>query len=143
MPKSNYYIVGNKIFADVSKLKPNELKTVKNYKELGYELIDKPMKETKEEKEKKRIENPYSKINVEKFLKEKGNEELFAEYRKRYDEQAGTNRKQTKDGEVVDVPNEPKYLKDGRPKKKGFANCIGWFTDMFTWDEEKKQYIKK
>lgn len=143
MPKLNYYIDGNKIFADVSKLKPNELKTVKNYKELGYELIDKPMKETKEEKEKKRIENPYSKINVEKFLKEKGNEELFAEYKKRHDEQAGTNRKQKKDGEVVDVPDEPKYLKDGTPKKKGFANCIGWFTDMFTWDEEKKQYIKK
>lgn len=136
--KKNFVIDGKKIFACVPKLKKFEMAEIKKYLELGYELIaTEPKTETKEEKEAKRKVNPYSRENVEKFLKQKGNEELFAEYDRRYNEQAGTNR--TKDGKPI--KDEPKFLKDGTPKKKGFANCIGWFRSLYTFDEKANTYI--
>ena len=89
-------------------------------------------------------ENPYSQKNIEKFLKKEENKALYEEYKKRYDEQAGTNRtRKQKDGTIEKIANEPKWLKNGNPKKKGFANCIGWFTDKFEYDKEKQAYIAK
>lgn len=41
---ANYKVSGNKIFADVSKLTEEELNAVKNYKALGYELVNKEFK---------------------------------------------------------------------------------------------------
>lgn len=149
MGKKNYEIIGKSIIADIPNLTEKELQSVKNYVALGYELKEgtphKPTKaeraEQKKQSEEKKAEakeaqkqNPYSKQNVEAFLNQAGNEELLAEYTSRYNEQAGTNRKGQE--------NEPKFLKDGTPKKKGFANCIGWFTDKFTWDETTKTYIR-
>lgn len=143
-----YTVEGKKIFATVSKLSTKDLKAIKNYVALGFELVDvKPPKLTQEEKaarakenkaakEKAAKENPYSKQNVEAFLKLPENAELLKVYKARYDEQAGTNRK------GKDKIDEPKYLKDGKPKKKGYANCIGWFCDMFKYDEITKKYTR-
>ena len=76
-----YTVEGKKIFATVAKLSTKDLKSIKNYVALGYELVDvKPPKLTQEEKaaraeenkaakEKAAKENPYSKRNVEAFLK--------------------------------------------------------------------------
>lgn len=136
---ASYRIDGKKIYATVAKLKATELKEIKNYVALGYEIIDvKPQPLTKEEKAAKQDANHYSQKNVLAFLQQKGNEELLKEYNKRYNEQAGTNR--TKDG--VKIPDEPKFLKNGQPKKKGYANCIGWFRSLYTWNEDSKAYIK-
>ena len=132
----NYTIDGKKVYATVKKLSAADLKEIKNYLALGYELVDvEPKKITKEEKAAAAAANPYSKQNVEAFLKKDENKALFEEYKARYNEQAGTNRK--------GKPDEPKFLKSGKPKVKGYANCIGWFTDRFTWDEDKKTYIAK
>lgn len=139
-----------KVYAEIAKLSAKDLKEVKNYIALNFELVNvEPPKLTKEEKakraeenkarkEKEKIENPYSKINVEKFLQKEENKKLWEEYDARYNEQAGTNRK----GKEKD---EPKYLNDGSIKVKGYANCIGWFTERFTWNEDKKEYepVKK
>lgn len=131
MAEKNYKISGKKIYAVVPNLKAAEIKAIKNYVALGYEIVEveAPKKEKKE--------SAYTAEKVVAFLKQKGNEELFAEYERRYNEQAGTNR--TKDGKPI--ADEPKFLKDGTPKKKGFANCIGWFRSLYTFDEVAKTYI--
>lgn len=152
----HYTVEGKKIFANILALNAKELKEVKKYLELGFELVEtQPKKLTKDERkaaaaekeaaeQKQRKENPYSRINVEAFLKKPENKELYAEYQKRYNEQAGIGRKRKqKDGTIIELPDEPKYLKSGKPKVKGFANCIGWFTDMFFYDAEAKTYIRK
>ena len=141
----NYTIDGNKIYAVITKLTKAEMAIIKKYRALDYELVEVEAKKiTKEEKAAAAAENGYSKVNVEKFLKQAGNEALWKEYQERYNEQAGTNRKQTVNGKVVAIPDKPKYLKDKKtPKKKGYANCIGWFRDKFEYDKETKQYIAK
>lgn len=153
---ANYRVDGNKVYAVITKLTDKETKEVKKYIELGFQIVaEEPKKLTKEEKkekaaankaekQKKSKENPYSKENVEKFLKQKGNEELWKEYQERYNEQAGTNRFRKNEAGVKEkIEDEPKVLKSGKPKKKGYANCIGWFTDKFEWDEEAKEYKAK
>lgn len=148
-----YTVNGKRVFANILALNERELKEVKRYLELGYELVEveaeKLTKEQKHERakankaarEKEAKENPYSRINVEAFLKKPENKKYWDEYQSRYNEQAGTNRKRKdKKGEIVELKDEPKYLKDGNPKVKGFANCIGWFTDNFTYNAETKTY---
>lgn len=144
MAEKNYSIDGKKVYATITKLTATELKTIKKYLDLGYELVEVEAKKiTKEEKAAKAAENPFSKQNVEKFLQQAGNEKLWEEYQARYNEQAGTNRKQTINGKVVALPDEPKKLKDGTPKKKGYANCIGWFRDKFDYDKAAGKYVPK
>lgn len=145
MATKNYTVEAKEkvIYAVVSKLNDKETREVKKFLDLGFSIVPvEPKKLTKEEKEAAQIANPYSKINVEAFLKREGNEALFAEYQSRYNEQAGTNRTETQeDGTKVSVPDQPKFCKNGKPLKKGFANCIGWFRAKFAWDEETKDYI--
>lgn len=145
MPKAkNYTIDGKTIYATITKLTKAEMNVIKKYLELNYELVEVEAKKiTKEEKAAAAVANPYSKQNVEAFLQQAGNEALWKEYQERYNEQAGTNRKQTKDGKVVAIPDAPKTLKDGTPKKKGYANCIGWFRDMFEYDKDTDKYVAK
>ena len=141
----NYTIEGNTIYAVITKLTKAEMATIKKYRALDYELVEVEAKKiTKEEKEAAAVANPYSKKNVEAFLKQAGNEKLWEEYQARYNEQAGTNRKQTVNGKVVAIPDEPKTLKDKKtPKKKGYANCIGWFRNMFEYDKDTDKYVAK
>ena len=137
-----YEVKGNKVFATVAKLKQKEIKEIKNYIDLGFELVNvEAPKVTKEEKAAAIAANPYSKQNVEAFLKKKGNEELLKEYKARYNEQAGTNRTRKENGEIINIPDVPVFKKDGTPKAKGYANCIGWFRSMFTYDEAAKEYV--
>ena len=153
MAKSNYTVdnTQKKIFAEVAKLNKKELAAVKNYIALGYAIVEPVKKDlTKAEREEKKAKdeaareaNPYSKINIEKFLKQEVNEALWEEYTKRYNEQAGTNRTiKNEKGERVKLDDDPKFLKDGTPKKKGFANCIGWFRKMFEYDDAAKKYVE-
>jgi uncharacterized protein YdaU (DUF1376 family) len=138
----NYSIKDKKVYAVVAKLTEKETREVKTYLDLGFELVVKePKKISKDEAAAAREKNPYSSINVEAFLKTYKGGELWGEYEKRYNEQAGTNRKEKqKDGTYIAVDDEPKFLKDGTPKKKGFANCIGWFRSLFVWDEKEGAY---
>lgn len=143
--EKNYTINGKTIYATITKLTKSETNIIKKYLALNYELVEVEAKKiTKEEKAAAAVANPYSKQNVEAFLQQAGNEALWKEYQERYNEQAGTNRKQTIDGKVVAIPDEPKYLRDKKtPKKKGYANCIGWFRDMFEYDKDTNKYVAK
>lgn len=143
---ANYEIQGSTIIANIAKLSAKELKEIKNYRELGYELIAKQKEKlTKEKKEENRRKNPYAKQNVEKFLNRPENKELLKEYQNRYNEQAGTNRhkRDEKTGEMISIPDEPKYLKNREPKKKGYAWCIVWFKEKFEceYDEDKGECV--
>ena len=153
MATKNYVISGKKIIAKVAALKPAEMRVIKKYLEMGFELEEAKAEVLTAEQKHERAEarkaakqeeaekNPYSKLNVEKFLKAKGNEELFKEYEARYNEQAGTNnRRKDKNGVTQNLKDTPKFLIDGTPKKKGFANCIGWFKAKFTYNPETKTY---
>ena len=139
MAKQPNFTIDNKrqeVRAVVAALNERELKEIKNYLALGYKLVPvEPVKMTKAEKEAAAAANPYGKKMVEEFLEQPENAEYLAEYNRRYYEQAGTNRKGKDD--------EPVWKKDGTPKLKGFANCIGWFTDIFEYDKENKAYKKK
>jgi hypothetical protein len=142
MAKAANFTIDNKkqeVRAVVAALSERELKEVKNYLALGYTLVpvERP-KKTAEQKAQEAIAaavNPYGRTMIEAFLKRPENAEYYAIYDRRYNEQAGTNRKGKDD--------EPVWKKDGTPKLKGFANCIGWFTDIFEYDKEKKTYKKK
>lgn len=142
--EKNYKVIGNEIHAVILKLTEKETKEVKKYMDLGFKLVVKqPVVKTKEEKAAEQKANPYSKENVEAFLKGLEDKTYWETYKARYNEQAGTNRKQKdkKTGKVVALDDEPKYLKTGEPKKKGFANCIGWFKENFEYDTEAKKYV--
>lgn len=155
--EKNYEVDNDKkiVSAVVVKLTEREKKEVKNYLDLGYNLQPKePKVRTKEEIEaakkaakEEQAANPYSKQNVEAFLQKEGNEALWEEYQQRYNEQAGTNRhRKNKDGVVEALEDEPVFLKDKKtPKKKGFANCVGWFQEHFVYDAKAKEYkpVKK
>ena len=152
MTKERNYTINNEeqaVYAVVVKLSAKEKKEIKNYLDLGYKLVPvapkvrtkEEVKEAKKAAEEAKAANPYSQQNVEAFLQRKGNEELWEEYKERYKEQAGTNRhRKNKDGVVEPLPDEPKFLKSGEAKKKGFANCIGWFKAQFEYDEKAKDY---
>lgn len=143
--EKNYWVSNNEVHAVVMKLTEKETKEVRKYIDLGFKLVqEQPKVKTKEEKEDEKKNNPYSKVNVEKFLQSLEDKKYWEEYQKRYHEQAGTNRTQ-KDkatGEIKVIPDEPKVLKSGKPKEKGFANCIGWFKANFTYNKETGTYDK-
>ena len=152
MAKERNYSINNEeqaVYEVVVKLSAKEKKEIKNYLDLGYKLVPvEPKVRTKEEIEEAKkaaaeakAANPYSQQNIEKFLQNKGNEALWAEYQKRYNEQAGTNRhRKNKKGVVEPLTDEPKFLKSGERKKKGFANCVGWFQEHFVYDAKAKEY---
>ncbi|MBP3708506.1 MAG: hypothetical protein J6J36_07955 [Clostridia bacterium] len=142
--EKNYKVIGNEIHAVILKLTEKETKEVKKYMDLGFKLVVKePVVKTKEEKAEEQKANPYSKENVEAFLKSLDDKSYWTTYEARYNEQAGTNRmqKNKKTGKVEKIADEPKYLKSGEPKKKGFANCIGWFKENFEYDAAAKKYV--
>lgn len=142
--EKNYKVIGNEIHAVILKLTEKETKEVKKYMDLGFKLVVKePVVKTKEEKAEEQKANPYSKENVEAFLKSLDDKSYWTTYEARYNEQAGTNRmqKNKKTGKVEKLADEPKYLKSGEPKKKGFANCIGWFKENFEYDAAAKKYV--
>lgn len=141
--EKNYKVIGSEIHAVILKLTERETKEVKKYLDLGFKLVVvEPVVKSKEEKAAEQKANPYAKENVEAFLQSLTDKKYWETYQARYNEQAGTNRmqKNKKTGKVEKIADEPKFLKSGEPKLKGFANCIGWFKENFEYDAEAKEY---
>lgn len=110
---ANYSVRNNIVYARVKDLTEEELRAVKNYKALGYEL-----KETKE-KIKKPVNEKYTKSAVKKFLEEHGTKEQIKKYDELY------NAPVMQDG-------KPKTLKDGKTVKvKGHIGTLAWFKKTF------------
>ena len=139
--KTNYEIVGNTIVAKISSLSEKDLKAVKNYIALGYELVEykKPVAKSKD---------IYTEEKVKAYLKEYGTKKDIETYEKLYNEPLKDNAKYTndifkvetyldKDGtkhtKTIYDENGKKIIihKKGDIKVKGFINALRWFRDTF------------
>lgn len=125
---ANYEIKGNQIIAKMDRLTQKEIKEIKNYVSLfGYTIVNyeapKLTKAEKEENKKllaeKQKNNPHSKQNLEKYLKENGTEEQ----KKRF--------KDIQNEIATDEQGNPKTYKNGNPIKKGFIGAYRYFKEEF------------
>ena len=147
MAQVHYTIDNDKLTVNavVELLNDKEMKLVKKYVALGFKLVPvakaKPQKRTAEEKAeeeaekaRKQAENPFSEVNVKKFLEENGTAAQKKEYYRIYNEQA-----KDKNGNPVFYKTdskEGKFKKD-EPKKKGHIATISWFKKEFPDYPEK------
>ena len=122
--EKHYKVVQNTIIADMGHVTAQELKEIKAFMALGFNVIHKDPppkpKVSKEEKAKKkaenddaRVKNPYSKKNVENFLQsiDPTGENEWKTYSKLINEKVFVDRSiVTPDGEIVSV-SEPVIVK--------------------------------
>lgn len=139
--KTNYEIVGNTIVAKISSLSEKDLKAVKNYIALGYELVDykKPVAKSKD---------IYTDEKVKAYLKKYGTEKDIEKYEELYNEPViphDTYKNDTYKKETyidADGNEKKRNIKDengkliilhkkGDTKVKGFINALRWFRDTF------------
>lgn len=110
---SRNYVIDNKaqvIYANVASLTEKQLKAIKNYIALGYQLKEKV--KTTDEKMKKE--------NVVAFLNSNGTKEQIDKFNAIMNEP------------VIDKDTkQPKMLKDGTPKKKGYVAALQYFKKQF------------
>lgn len=132
MSKKHYEVnnANKQIRACIELLTDAELKIVKNYISLGYELVgtEKPKKEKATPEEQKN--NPLSAVNVQKYLKANATAEQQEQYWKLYNKQA----KDKKTKELVFYKNDDtknKKYKAGDPKPVGHIGTIRWFKETF------------
>ena len=125
---ANYEIKGNQIIAKMDRLTQKEIKEIRNFVSLfGYKVVTyEAPKLTKAEKEenKKRLSeeqknNPRSKQNIEKYLKDNGTEEQKKKFKDIQNEIA------------TDEQGNPKTYKNGKPIKKGFMGAYRYFKEQF------------
>ncbi|MBQ9792122.1 MAG: hypothetical protein IJW32_00070 [Clostridia bacterium] len=146
--KKSYEIKSSlkKIIVDVERMTDEDKKIIMNYKDFGY-TIEPKIKEKKkvhipslEEKQK----NPYSEINIRKFLEDKGTEEQREQYNKLYNDLM-------KDKITQDVVKYKKDVKDdngniihkaGEKRVKGHVHTLKWFKETFP-DYETCDWVKK
>lgn len=109
--KRNYTVKGNSILADMTKLNKTDMKEIKNYLALGFEL--KPTEKTTEPKEE------YTKEYVKNWYKEN-----IANGEDIYDTLYNMP--------VLDENGKPKTLKDGKTVKvKGHMNTVKFIKEIF------------
>lgn len=139
--KTNYEIVGNTIVAKISSLSEKDLKAVKNYIALGYELVE-------YKKQKAQSKDIYTEEKVKAYLNEYGTKKDIADYEKLYNEpvephttyKSDTYKKETyldeagneKKRNVLDENGNKIILhKKGDTKVKGFINALRWFRKTY------------
>lgn len=112
MASKNYVIDKEEkvIYANVASLTEKQVKAIKNYLALGYTLTEK--EKTPNEKMKKE--------NVVAYLNENGTQAQIAKFNEIMEEI------------VIDKETkQPKKLKDGTPKKKGYVAALQYFKKQF------------
>ena len=146
MAQKKHYTIDNDnklVKAIVIDLTEKEKKEVKNYIDLGYNLVpqerpkriilDKEEREKRnKQKEEEKKKNKFSEMNVQAFLKQKATQEQQKEYWKLYNEQA----KDKKTGlpavyKTDSKENSTTQFKKGDPKPKGHIATLQWFKTTF------------
>lgn len=136
--KKHYEIDNNRrlVKAIIVSLTEREKKEIKNYIDLGYNLVplekEKKPKLTEEEKQKQKKENPFSEQNIQAFLKKNASEEQQKEYWKLYNTQG----KDSKTGLPLVYKTDSKEnsrvkFKKGDPRPKGHIATLQWFKKTF------------
>lgn len=113
MSRERYEVKGKDIIAKMDLLGEKDLKVIKNYIALGYNLVE-------YKKEKKETKEYYKKEAIEEWLNKNATEEQIEEYRKIYNEPM----KDKKTG-------EPMLKKDGTPRVNGFIATFHWLRKTF------------
>ena len=143
MPARKRFVVeGKKVFAYVSKLTENDLKTINNYIALGYELVEaKPPKKAD-------TDIAWKEETIRAWLKENGTAAQQAKYEELYNEPVKDNgtgnsvykkdvyEKETiidEDGKEKTRIKQPKTVihHKGDTKKRGHINTLKWFKETF------------
>lgn len=141
MASKKHYIVNQNNYtveAVLEELTAKDKKDIKDLRELGFKFILKEKtpepKLTPEQELEKRKNNPFSEMNVKKYIEANASKEQKAEYQKLYNEQA----KDSKTGMPLfykkDTP-DGKH-KAGEPRVKGHIATLGWFKKEFPNYEE-------
>lgn len=123
---ANYKAEGKKIFADIGKLSEAELKAVKNYIALGYELVEQKFTKV---------------ITKEKMLEElKADEEAKSDFEKAY----GIKKDEIKENAELITKLEKKY--GIKTKTKAGDDIVGYHLacQVFSkWKKKKREEAKK
>lgn len=123
------------VVAEIEKLTDAELKAVKNYMALGFEM--QPLVKTKKKveiaSEEEKLKNPYSTTNVRKYLAEEGTKAQQEKYWELYNEKTeNIYKKDSKDGKH----------KKGDARVKGHVYTLKWFKETFPGYEDS-EWVKK
>ena len=133
------------IEADISKLTTREKKEINNHLDLKFTLVPRVKVETKkskEEEEAERIANPFSEINVQKYLEKNASQKQKEKYWEKYNEQAKDSKTKMPLYYKKDTP-DGKH-KAGEPRVKAHIATLGWFKKEFpNYEEEFKASLKK
>lgn len=133
------------IRAIVARLTDKELKEIKNYVTLGFQLV--PVEEEKKKRatEEEKANNPFSEMNVRKFLEEKGTKAQQKKYNELYNEQATDKKTGLPAVYKNDSPANKKQglekgakFKKGDKKPKGHIATLAWFKTEFPDYPDKK-----
>ena len=112
-------------------LNDKDLKIIKNYVAIGYTLnpIEPVKKEVKIATEEEKAKNPYSALNIQRFLSEKaGKNEDGKPYIDIYWE---LYKKPLKSGACYKDDSADGMFKAGQPRVKGHVGTLKWFKDTF------------
>lgn len=126
---TKHYEINNNtktISANMGILNDKDLKIIKNYVAIGYTLnpIEPEKKVVKIATDEERAKNPYSAVNIQKYLEEEGTDKQKADYWKLYNAPLKNNacyQKDSKDGKH----------KAGEPRFKGHVGTLKWFKESF------------
>lgn len=116
----HFEVVDGKVIAEIAKLTEKELATVKNYKELGYDVIEKVVPKKQPKKEFKAEE-------VQKWLKKNATEEQQAKYWELFNKPYISK----KTGQQVILKKDGKTGKKGTPRVCGHVATLSWLSETF------------
>ena len=136
---AKHYEVNNEervVNAKMHLLNDEDLRVLKNYVAIGYSIN--PVEPKKQKvviaSDEEKALNPYSAMNVQKFIEEKGTEEQKKKYWELFNTRLKNNavyKDDTKDGKH----------KKGEPRVKGHIYTLKWFKDTFK-DYENSEWVK-
>ena len=142
--KMGHYEIKNEtkeIIANMEKLNDADIKAIKNYMAFGYTMVPevKEKKEVKIPTEAERLANPYSTINVQKYLAEEGTKDQQEKYWELFNEVI-----KDENGETVRYKKttSDKKHKAGEPRVKGHVRTLKWFKEEFP-NYEDSEWVKK
>lgn len=138
---AKHYEVNNEtkvINANMRILSDNDLRVLKNYVAIGYTInpIESKKQKVQIATEEEKALNPFSAMNIQKYLEEEGTKEQQDEYWKLFNARLKNNacyKKDTKDGKH----------KAGEPRVKGHINTLKWFKENLGKKYEESEWLKK
>lgn len=147
---AKHYKVNNEtktITVNMVSLEEEEIKVLKNYIAFGYTVIanESKKKEVKIASKEEKALNPYSAMNIQKYLKEEaGINEIEGDENKGkayIDIYWDLYKAPLKSGAVYQNDSEDGMFKKGEPRVKGHVGTLRWFKTTFP-DYKESEWVK-